>query len=98
MFNVDTKFPISSLYRVRKYLKRGFTLSGIEAIKLGLAIQRLEIKTHKELRRQIMGIDTLFLRDLTDALKSKEEKNYEFNEFLSTLDSWLEKLNVDEEE
>ena len=97
--NVGTEFPISTLFRVRKYLRRGFTLSGIESIKLGLAIQKLEIKTTKELRRQIMGIDTLFLRELTDALKSDEEKGYEFNEFMALLDEWLShKLVLEEEE
>jgi hypothetical protein len=94
VFNVSAEYPVCSLFRVAKYLKRGFHFSGIEAIKLGLRIQALEIEDYKELRRQLMGIDTLFLKDLTDSLKGQDEKKYELNEFLATMEVWLDKLNT----
>jgi len=93
VFNIGTEFPICALYRTRKYIKRGFELSGIEAIKLALRIQNLDISDYKELRRQLMGIDTLFLKELTDSLKTEGEKKYDLNEFLATLEKWLEKLD-----
>jgi hypothetical protein len=94
VFNINAEYPICSLYRVRKFIKRGFHFSGIEAIKLGLRIQALKIETYADLRKQLMGIDTLFLRDLTDALKGQDEKQYNLNEFLDTLNAWLEKLDA----
>jgi hypothetical protein len=94
VFNINAGFPICSLYRSRKFIKRGFSLSGIEAIKLGLCIQSLKLETYKDLRRQLMGIDTLFLKDLTDSLKGEEERKFDLNEFLSTLDKWLVKLDT----
>jgi hypothetical protein len=36
----------------------------------------------------------MFLRDLTDSLKGQDEKQYNLNEFLATLDLWLEKLDT----
>lgn len=94
VFNINAEFPICSLYRVRKFIKRGFHFSGIEAIKLGLRIQALEIETYADLRKQLMGIDTLFLKDLTDSLKGQDEKRYNMNEFFDTLNAWLEKLDA----
>jgi hypothetical protein len=94
VFNIKAEYPICSLYRARKFIKRGFSLSGIEAIKLGLCIHSLEINTYADLRKQLMGIDTMFLRDLTDSLKGQDEKQYNLNEFLATLDLWLEKLDT----
>jgi len=94
VFNLTAEYPICSLYRAVKFIKRGFHLSGIDAIKLGLRIQSLKIDTYAELRKQLMGIDTLFLKDLVDALKGQETKKYDLNEFLSLLESWLEKLDV----
>ncbi len=94
VFNVQAEYPICSLYRLRKFIKRGFHLSGIEAIKLGLRIQALELGTYADLRKQLMGIDTLFLKDLTDSLKGSDEKKYDLNEFLDTLNVWLEKLDA----
>lgn len=94
VFNIAAKYPICSLYRARKFIRRGFHFSGIEAIKLGLRIQALEIETYKQLREQLMGIDTLFLKDLTDSLKGQDEKKYDMNEFFETLEAWLYKLDA----
>lgn len=93
VYNINSEYPICSLYRARKFIKRGFHFSGIDAIKLGLRIQSLQINDCGELRRQLMGIDTLFLKELTDSLKGKEQKKYEFNDFLATLEPYLEKLD-----
>lgn len=94
VFNISAEYPICSLYRSRKFIKRGFSFSGIEAIKLGLRIQALDLSTYADLRKQLMGIDTLFLKELTDSLKGEDEKRYDLNEFLTTLDKWLEKLDA----
>jgi|SRR5579872_2518407 len=94
VFNIKAEYPICSLYRLRKFIKRGFHFSGIEAIKLGLRIQALQIDTYADLRKQLMGIDTMFLRDLTDSLKGQEQQKYDLNEFLDTLNVWLGKLDA----
>src|SRR4030043_315196 len=70
-FNIKTEYPISSLWRVRKYLKRDFTLPAIECIKIALAINDLQIETYKDLKKQLDGIDTLFLKEVTDAMIEK---------------------------
>ena len=89
VFNIEAEFPVCSLYRALKFVKRGYQLSGMEAVKLGLRIQSLKIVTYADLRRQLMGIDTLFLKDLTDSLAGKAEKSYDLNEFLSMMEEWL---------
>ena len=94
VFNTNSEYPICSLYRARKFIKRGFHFSGIEAIKLGLRIQALKIDTYADLRKQLMGIDTMFLKELTDSLAGQSEKAYNLNEFLETLNVWLEKLDA----
>jgi hypothetical protein len=94
VFNVNSEFPLCSLYRARKFILRGYRFSGIDAIKLGLRIHALDLTTYAQLKRQLMGIDTMFLADLTAQLDSKAEAAYDFNEFLAVLDDWLEKLNV----
>lgn len=94
VFNISAEYPICSLYRLQKFIKRGFQFSGIDAIKLGLRIQALRLATVEDLRRQLMGIDTLFLKDLTDSLVGEAEKRYDFNEFMATLEIWLDRLNA----
>jgi hypothetical protein len=80
--NTEADYPIASLYRVKKYIDKGFTISGVELLKLGLMIQKLEINSLADFRKQMTGIDTLFLKDLIDKLLKEEEeasKKYDFN-------------------
>lgn len=88
VFNTKAQYPIASMYRMKKFLKRGYKISGTEIVKMSLAIHGLKIETYRDLKPQLMGIDTLFLKDLTDLLLTKEyaEKKYDFNEFLDLLD------------
>ena len=93
VYNTNSKYPFASLYRVVKYIKKGFKISGIEMLKLGLKCNSIKINNFKELRKQLMGIDTLFLKDLTDKLNSQEiaEKQYDFELFLQMMDEHLAK-------
>lgn len=85
IFNPQSKYPICALYRVRKYLKRNYTISGGEIVKIGLAINNLNLETYADLRNQLYGIDTLILQELTDLLMSDEYKDRKFD-FLETID------------
>lgn len=93
IFNTNSKYPLSSLFRTRKFMNRGYRISGSETIKLGLSINNLNIKTFGELRRHLLGIDTLFLKPLTDRLLDEDmaEKEYDFGDFLHFIDDFINK-------
>lgn len=90
-FNIGTEYPLASMLRLLKYQKKGYTISGVEVIKLGLAVHNLEIKTFADLKYHLMGIDTLFLTDLTNAFDEGiyKEKQFQFDEFISLLDDYI---------
>ncbi len=91
-FNIGTEYPICSLLRVLKYQKKGYTINGLELIKLSLTIHALKLDNYAELKRQLQGIDTLFLKDLTDTLSSNKyrDEGYDFNKFIEMFDEYLE--------
>ena len=88
VFNVEAKYPLASLYRIKKYIERGYKISGTEIIKIGLAINNLKMGDYTDLKEQLMGIDTLFLKELTDKLMTPEyaEKKYDLNDFLEMIE------------
>jgi hypothetical protein len=90
-FNIKTKYPLSSLFRMRKFVYRGYKISGTEIVKIGLAINNLKIESYSMLKEQLYGIDTLFLKELTDQLLEWAGKEYDFNEFLHLLDCYEDK-------
>lgn len=94
VFNLTAEFPICSLYRTRKFIARGFVFSGVEAIKLGLAIQQLKIENYGDLKKQLLGIDTSFLKQLTDSLDSKAAAKFELNEFEALFAEHLRMIDV----
>lgn len=105
VFHVGTKYPICSLLRVMKYVKRGFFITGMELMKIGLAVHALKIETYADLRRQLQGIDTAFLADLTDQMKDGEPlgaKKYIREEFMTMIELYVAKryehLTVSEED
>lgn len=89
-FNPNAEFPICSLWRATKFIKRGWKLPGIEAIKLALAIHNIGLGDLGELKRQLLGIDTIFLKALTDALATKHEAKYDFGEAVEFIADFLD--------
>lgn len=88
VFNVNVDYPICSLWRAAKFIKRGWKLPAVDCIKLALKINKLDISTKGQLKRQLMGIDTLFLKELTDALETNKDATYDFGEaieFIATM-------------
>jgi hypothetical protein len=92
-------FPLSSLWRVQKFIKRDFKLPAIDAIKLALAINNLQIGNYEALKDQLEGIDTLFLKDLTDAMIEMKDEVYDFGVALEFMENVLRnKLAIGDEE
>ena len=96
--NVGTEYPICSLVRVFKYQVKGYFISGTDIIVLALAIHALKLETYAELKRQLEGIDTLFLKGLTDLLISDEykDKTFDFSEFLRVINDYISTAFIDE--
>jgi hypothetical protein len=96
-FNIGTEFPIVSLLRVIKYQQKGFIISGLEMIKLALTVHALKLHDYATLKAQLQGIDTLFLKELTDILSTEKfaEKEYEFDAFIHMFDEYIDRKEGD---
>lgn len=93
VFNPGAKYPIASLFRVKKYLEYGYKISGTELVKIALTINKTPIITYADLKEQLLGVDTLFLYELTAKLGSQElaYKDYRFDEFMHMLEEHISK-------
>lgn len=96
VFNINASYPIASLYRTQKYIKRGYSLSGTEMVKISLKINSLDLKDYKTLKEQLLGIDTLIFKDLYIALEKKANNVYTFVEAIDMIQSYLDSTTTEE--
>lgn len=87
IFNPHGEYPICSLYRTKKYTKNGFNISGVELTKIALAINNLKMRTYKDLKHQLQGIDTVVFEKLTSELIDRhgETAELDYSEFSKAL-------------
>ena len=89
-FTGKTDYPIASFYRMKKFMSRGYNASAVDMIAMALCVNNLVIKTFVDLKAQLEGIDTFLLKDLTDALITKGEAEYNMTEALAMMNAKLE--------
>lgn len=90
-YNVKGDHPINSLYRVVKFLKKGYKIPAVEIVKLALRINDLKITNYRDLKEELEGIDTILLKEFTDSLIGKKDNGYDFMEALGLITEYLEK-------
>jgi hypothetical protein len=61
-------YPVAALIRVRKFLKREWTISAGQLLKMCLAINELDLMDPKVLQDQLVGMDAAYFRMLLNAL------------------------------
>ena len=91
-------YPLSSIIRMKKFIKRGFNISSGEILKIMYQISKLNLDDPDTLEDQVIGVDVVFLPKLIEFLLTKQTDNNSNNDIYS-LDNLIEKLiNSDEEE
>lgn len=69
---VGSKYPICSVIRLRKFIKRGWTINAGQILKMMLQISELDLKDHKVLQDQLTGVDAAYFVQLVSMVKEKD--------------------------
>lgn len=72
---VGSKYPLCSVIRTRKFLKRGFHINAGQYLKMIMQLNELDLSNVKVLEEQLVGVDSNYFNMLIDALKLKQEKD-----------------------
>lgn len=73
---IGSKYPVSSLIRTRKFLKRGYTINAGQYIKMCYQVSKLNLDDINVLEDQLIGVDVIYFNDL---LKNLKENNKDIN-------------------
>jgi len=71
----NSKYPICSLFRIKKFLKRGWNISAGEIFKISYAISKFDLDEISTLEDQLIGVDSYYFMKLIEDLKNKLEIN-----------------------
>lgn len=71
---VGSKYPLCSVIRTRKFIKRGWTINAGQYLKMCFQISELDLKDINVLEDQLTGVDAAYFAQLIDGLKSHSEK------------------------
>lgn len=69
---VGSKYPICSVIRLRKFIKRGWTVNAGQILKMVLQISELDLKDHAVLQDQLTGVDAAYFVQLVSKVKEKD--------------------------
>lgn len=62
-------YPLCSIFRSRKFIKRGWKINAGQYLKMALDLNELNLKDIETLRDQLIGVDTLYFLSFLDALE-----------------------------
>lgn len=85
-------YPLCSIFRIRKFLARGWTINAGQIVKMGFQLSRLDLTDVDTLEDQLVGVDTLYFKQFIESMRKAqqlaEENGADFNiteNYVSTL-------------
>jgi len=67
-----SKYPLCSIIRTRKYLKRGWRINAGQYLKMALQLSELNLTDPAVLEDQLVGVDTMYFIGLIEELKAQK--------------------------
>lgn len=70
---VGSLYPICSLFRIKKFIRRGWTITAGEMLKIAWDVSKLDLNNRAVLQDQLTGVDAAYFNQLIGLLKDGEE-------------------------
>lgn len=83
---VGSLYPVCSIFRIKKYLARGFSITAGEMTKIAFDISRLDMTDIGVLREQLTGIDSAYFHEVLSILSENSDKDIDRTYLMSIID------------
>jgi len=74
-----SKYPIASLIRTRKFIKRGFHINAGQYLKMAFQINKLDLNNIYVLEDQLVGVDSIYFLNFIDYMRKAIESGKEID-------------------
>jgi hypothetical protein len=75
-----SKYPLTSLIRVKKFIKRGWDISSGEMLKIMFQVSKLDLSDIGVLEQQLIGVDVLYFHKLIEVINKSNATGEPINE------------------
>lgn len=99
LYYVGSLYPVASMFRLRKFIQRGYKISAGEMCKIAYDISKLELDDVYVLRDQLMGCDLAYFSEVISILQKQSTKEIDRTYLFAIIDRVFgdEELGTDEQ-
>lgn len=87
-----SKYPVCSVFRMRKFIKRGWNVNAGQILKMAFQISKLNLEDINVLEDQLVGVDSAYFGALIMQLREKMEKEPDWKFSHNYLVSIIDKI------
>lgn len=87
-------YPIASLFRLRKFIQRGWKISAGEILKIAFQISNINLSDKEILKEQLIGVDMTFMKMLIEDLNNMDKNDRIDETYIAKL---IDRIFEDEE-
>lgn len=69
---VGSLYPVCSVIRLRKFIKRGWVINAGQILKMMMQISALDLTDHEVLQDQLTGVDAAYFVEIIERIKEKD--------------------------
>lgn len=91
-------YPLTSVIRAKKFIKRGFNINAGEYLKIMFQISELDLKNPDVLEEQLIGVDVAYFSTLIDIIRGKYDVDRNFTMTSQYLNVLIDKVFSNHEE
>jgi aryl carrier-like protein len=73
-----SKYPVASLFRLRKFINRGWTINAGQILLIAMQVSDLNLQDIDTLSEQLIGVDSLYFMQLIEQFRKQKEENPNF--------------------
>lgn len=83
---VGSKYPICSVIRTRKFIRRGWTINAGQLLKMCFQISKLDLTDVDVLEEQLVGVDAAYFTELIRMLRDQDPKSVDSSYLMTVID------------
>ena len=97
LYYIGSKYPLCSIIRTRKFLKRGYIIDASQYLKMVLQLNKMDLTNIHVLEEQLIGVDSAYFSSVINKIKKdmKIDEKIDIDYLIKLITEVFDKESVD---